>query len=88
MPHKESEQEMSQFQYQCEECGATEASRPTDCCDQCIVKFFLQNPQAPSIDQYSHWVENDNECAGCGMDEQVCQDLEECNYGVARKQGR
>ncbi len=52
---------MSQFQYQCEDCGADENSRPTDCCDECIVKFYLQNPKAPSIDQYSRWVEYEDE---------------------------
>lgn len=48
---------MSDFLYSCPACGASEFNLPSECCDECIVKFYLRNRNAPSIDQYSHWVE-------------------------------
>lgn len=59
----------NKFSYSCEACGANEDSRPADCCDECIVKFYLRSTKAPSIDQYSHWVEHEQDevstCAVC-----------------------
>ena len=52
---------MSDFLYSCPDCGASEFNLPSECCDECIVKFYLRNRNAPSIDQYSHWVEYEEE---------------------------
>lgn len=52
---------MSNFEYECNYCGANEHSMPSHCCDECVVKFYLRNTKAPSIDQYSEWVWNQEE---------------------------
>lgn len=37
-------------EYNCEECGADSDSLPRDCCDQCIVKFYLEDMNAPAYE--------------------------------------
>lgn len=32
--------------YQCESCGATNSSKPYECCDDCILKFFFGDVNA------------------------------------------
>lgn len=35
--------------YQCPDCGATILSKPVECCDTCILKFYFDNPNASSL---------------------------------------
>ena len=44
-------------EYECPNCGANQNSKAVDCCSTCIVAIWLDNPSAPSIDQYSRWIE-------------------------------
>ena len=35
--------------YQCEDCGATIDSKPFDCCNTCIIKFYMGDVDAPEF---------------------------------------
>ena len=35
--------------YTCEDCGADRDSLPKDCCDKCIIKFYLEDEDAPAF---------------------------------------
>jgi len=39
------------IEFTCEECGANETARAFDCCDNCIVKVFMNNPNASTLDE-------------------------------------
>jgi hypothetical protein len=35
--------------YQCDFCGATKEFPARDCCDECILKFYLEDTDAPAL---------------------------------------
>lgn len=41
--------------YTCPDCGTAGNPLAKDCCDTCIIVFFLRNPEAPSVDRYAAW---------------------------------
>jgi hypothetical protein len=42
---------MSISEYQCPECGAVSSFRAVDCCDDCILKFFFEDVNAPAFEE-------------------------------------
>ena len=35
--------------YECPDCGANSSMPASQCCDSCIMKFFLEDTDAPAI---------------------------------------
>jgi predicted amidophosphoribosyltransferase len=35
--------------YNCPDCGADNTFLPKDCCDTCILKFFVEDETQPSL---------------------------------------
>ena len=52
--------------YQCDDCGATAYSRATDCCDRCILKFYLDDENAPDLADYGRPDNTIDPCEICG----------------------
>lgn len=44
---------MSITTYECPDCGATHESRPSDCCDTCVLKFYFENEFASTLNDYA-----------------------------------
>lgn len=40
--------------YNCPDCGADYTFKPKDCCDNCILKFYFENPNAS---HFGDWTE-------------------------------
>ena len=38
--------------YQCENCGSDIDSKAIDCCDECVLKFFFEDIEAPSLNRF------------------------------------
>ena len=38
--------------YQCDTCGATKEFPARDCCDECILKFYLEDKDAPALSDW------------------------------------
>ena len=58
-------------EYECPDCGASGTPKATDCCDTCILKFFVEDADAPSlypsgnkIHQNVTWVADDESYGG------------------------
>ena len=72
--------------YQCPDCGATTDSKPVECCDTCILKFYFDNPNASSL---ANWLSpessgvcvNGHRCVDC-----FAEDDCEHEWGVEKDQ--
>lgn len=38
--------------YSCKQCGSNSESAVVDCCDECILKFYFEESDAPSLSQF------------------------------------
>lgn len=63
--------------YECEDCGATHESVTTDTCDNCVLKFYFDNPNASS---FADWREPEKSGLGDEGWAQVAQLAEQTSY--------
>jgi hypothetical protein len=38
--------------YECPDCGARSTSVTNECCDTCVLKFYFQNINASTLDEF------------------------------------
>jgi hypothetical protein len=38
--------------FQCDFCGSLPTSAARDCCDECILKFYLEDGSAPALQDW------------------------------------
>jgi len=66
--------------YVCEDCGATAESRTTDTCDNCVLKFYFDNPSASD---FGDWREPDKS----GMTDEAWAQTAQLAEQVGYRQG-
>ena len=50
---QEHEAKLMEFtEFQCDYCGSVPTSAARDCCDECILKFYLEDGSAPALSDW------------------------------------